>query len=305
MKILMKGFVHQVFLQSLTETFSKDSFYLTNRIYHPKYPDNYFPKPSPNVRVIPEIQDLKELDDYDIFIGVFGGRVMEDTKDWKIPTVWRTYVPISQNWQYLRGAPVVYNASISKNVTLGASKMQKVYSSNLDGPYSYDYRDPKVYCSWNGNIEKGMVVGVAAGLGYGRDLCEEIKKTIPIDVIENVPYWYLVEAFKDHRVYLEVNKTSRVISAAFTEAMLTGTPIVSNRVGEFKELIEHGKNGFLNAKSHDPQDMVEYASQLLQDKKLAKKISQEERKRALELFSKKRVKESFESAFKYTKDGKW
>lgn len=303
----MRGYVHQVFLESLSNTFSEHSFYLTERIYHPNYPPEYFPSIPKNVQIAPEILDLKELDQYDMFIGIFGGSDMQKTEMWKIPTVWRTYVPISMNWKYLRGAPMVYNGNLTKDISVRSSKNQHVFNSNLDGPVAYDYRNPDVFKDWNGKIKEAIVVAnLGRDPGLGKALYEKIKDQIPIRVIaQNIPYADLLQVYRDYRVYLELTSTARIISASITEAMTTGQPIVTNGVGEFKDLIFHGIDGYSTYIPNNDKEIIEYSKLLLENEDLAKDISIRARDKGKDLFSKARVRDAFEKAFYYALNGKW
>jgi len=301
----MRGFIHEVVLGSLAETFSEHKFYLTGCIYHPKKPSNYFPPIPKNVNVIPKISNLKELDNYDIFIGIISKDLIP-TFNWKIPTVWRTFVPITTYYEYLRNSPIVYNAHLSKKTTIKASKIRKTYGSHIEGPVTYDYRNPQIFRDWNGKIEEAIIVAnLDKGPGFGKDLYLEIVKKVPIRFIHNVPYHELLKAFRDYRLYLEVTKTSRIISASITEAMTSGMPVVTNGTGEFKALINNGIDGFKTSIEHDPKEMIKYSQMLLKDRDLAEEIGKNARLKALDLFSKKRVREAFEKAFEYSFTGKW
>lgn len=305
MKILMRGFIHHVVIGSLAETFNEHTFYLTNCIYHPKRPSDYFPPIPKNVKLIPKISNLKELDKYDVFIGIIS-KDLRPTFNWKIPTVWRTFVPISMYYKYLRNCPVVYNAHESKRITVEASKIRNTYGPHIDGPVTYDYRNPQVFNNWNGHIEKGIIVAnLEKGPGFGKDLYNEIVKEVPIRLVNNIPYKKLLQTYRVYRIYFEVTKTSRIISASITEAMTTGMPVVTNGTGEFKLLIENGIDGFKTSVEHDPTEMIKYAQMLIKDRNLAEEIGRNARLKAMDLFSKKRVREAFEKAFEYAFTGKW
>jgi hypothetical protein len=312
MKILMRGFIQQSFLRSLMETFPEHNFHITERAYHPgyptnPYPENRFPPLTKNVTIIPKIEDLKELSNYDLFIGIFGGKDMIETQTWKIPTIWRTYVPISQNWQYLRESPIVYNAFESERVTLEASKIRQVFAPNIDGPVAYDYLNPNIFKDWNGKNEEAMVVGgrIEQGDEFGKSAYEMISKSIPIRRIKDLSYTDLIKAYQDSRVYIEFTVTHRIITPAISEAMTTGMPVIVNPVGEFKLLVDHGVDGFLPSTPNNAEEIIKYSSLLIKDKVLAENMGRNARAKALMKFSDKQVREAFEKAFYFAFNGKW
>ena len=78
------------------------------------------------------------------------------------------------------------------------------------------------------------------------------------------------------------------ISNSIMEYMALGKSVVSTNSGGTKELVLHGKTGFL-VKSHDPYDMSERIKQLLEDKDLSIKMGNAGRERIKRKFNLKKM----------------
>ena len=72
--------------------------------------------------------------------------------------------------------------------------------------------------------------------------------------------------------------------------MSVGIPTVMSNVGMNKDIIEHGKNGFLPV---GEEQWIEVLSKLIEDKELRKKIGDEGRQTVLEKYSKNKIKKTY------------
>src|SRR5690606_37056235 len=72
------------------------------------------------------------------------------------------------------------------------------------------------------------------------------------------------------------------LGLAVLEAMMLGVPVVALATTELAVTIQNGKNGFIHT---DVNYLKEKMNLLLEDRELAKKIGEEGRKTALELFN--------------------
>ena len=76
--------------------------------------------------------------------------------------------------------------------------------------------------------------------------------------------------------------------------MSVGIPVVMSNVGMNKEIINHGKNGFLPVGHHQ---WVEVLSKLIDDKVLRKNIGNEGRKTVIKKYSKNIVKQTYHDLY--------
>lgn len=68
------------------------------------------------------------------------------------------------------------------------------------------------------------------------------------------------------------------------EAMACGKPVIGTNIGGIKEIIIHGKNGFLVSPDNS-SELVDKIHKLIKDKKLRKKMGEEARKNVLKKFN--------------------
>lgn len=178
------------------------------------------------------------------------------------------------------------------------------------------YKDPAEYKGWNG--EKRQVITVAQAMRKRDDclkfrLFEECTRGLPRrlygfsndDVDKELSggtltYEGLKQVLRENRVFFYTCTFPAQYTMAFMEALMTGTPIVAigkSLAGfniEVPSLILNGINGFT---SDSPAELRQYILTLLEDYELAKRISREGRKKAIELFDKDKIKEEWRSFF--------
>lgn len=177
------------------------------------------------------------------------------------------------------------------------------------------YKDEDEYGDWNGNIVKVMTAAQSykkRGWCLHYDIFEKATRGLPRIIFGKSnedcgPLWggylnyeQLKQAYRDHRVFFYTGTHPAPYTMAFQEAFMTGMPIVS--IGkqlagynlEIPEIIENGVHGFW---SDNIRELYNYTKLLLEDYSLAKKISYNARKKALELFSKHKIKEQWRSFF--------
>jgi len=69
------------------------------------------------------------------------------------------------------------------------------------------------------------------------------------------------------------------------EAMASGLPVVATRRGGIPEAVRHGKTGFLVSHPKDARTMAKYIHRLLVDRRLARRMGEAGRRRAVASFS--------------------
>jgi hypothetical protein len=178
------------------------------------------------------------------------------------------------------------------------------------------YKDPDEYKGWTG--EKEQVITVAQAMKT-RDIClkyglfEECTRYYPRKLYgfsnENadadlwggaLTYEELKQVYRENRVFFYTCTFPAPYTMAFMEAWMTGMPVVAigkSLAGfniEVPQLIANGVNGFT---SDSLAELRRYISALLEDYGLAKKISSEGRKKAIELFDKGKIKGQWKCFF--------
>jgi len=178
------------------------------------------------------------------------------------------------------------------------------------------YKDPAEYKGWTG--EKQQVITVAQAMRK-RDVClkfslfEECTRWLPRKLYgfsnEDVDkelwggaltYEELKQVLRENRVFFYTCTFPAPYTMGLMEAWMTGTPIVA--IGrtlagfniEVPDLIQNGINGFT---SDSLTELREYVATLLEDYELAKRVSSEGRKKAIELFDKDKIKEEWRRFF--------
>lgn len=178
------------------------------------------------------------------------------------------------------------------------------------------YKDPNEYKGWTG--EKKQVITVSQAMKK-RDDClkfsvfEACTRGFPRklygfsndDVDKELwggtlTYEELKQVLRENRVFFYTCTFPAQYTMGFQEAFMCGIPVVA--IGrtlagfniEVPSLIVNGVNGFT---SDSPAELRNYVSMLLEDYELAKRISVEGRKTAIELFDKVTVKAQWKAFF--------
>jgi len=177
------------------------------------------------------------------------------------------------------------------------------------------YKDEDEYKDWNGRIEKVITVAqnmVARTRALHFDLFEKATRglTRTLYGTQNeaagelwggrLTYEQLKQAYRDNRVFFYTGTYPAPYTMAFQEAFMSGQPIVSIGRGlagfdlEVGDFIENGVNGFV---SDNLRQLYESVNLLLKDYSIASKISAAGRQKAIELFSKHKIKEEWRRFF--------
>lgn len=69
------------------------------------------------------------------------------------------------------------------------------------------------------------------------------------------------------------------------EAMASGVPVVASRIGGIGEAVVHGRNGYLVDAYRDPKQFARHLAQLAKQTELARKLSEQAQRDAIEKFS--------------------
>ena len=177
------------------------------------------------------------------------------------------------------------------------------------------YKDEQEYNGWNGQEEK--VITVAQSMkkrtrALHFELFEKATRGLPRALYGTqnedtgqiwggkLSYEQLKKAYRDNRVFFYTGTYPAQYTMAFQEAWMTGMPVVSIGRGlagfdlEVADFIADGVNGFT---SDNLRQLYEDVKLMLKDYDYSKRISIEARKKALELFSKSKVKEEWRKFF--------
>lgn len=179
------------------------------------------------------------------------------------------------------------------------------------------YKDPAEYGPWNG--EKPQVISFAQHMERRNQACNYTffeAVTRPFNrhlfgpgnegkpwTTGKVPYERLLKEMRDNRVYFYTGTHPASYTLNFMEAWMTGMPIVAigpkngnanyfpgHNLYEVHELIDNGVNGFV---SDSAGKLKEYITTLLNDHDYAHSISEQARKKAIEIFGKETIKQQW------------
>lgn len=190
------------------------------------------------------------------------------------------------------------------------------------------YKDPEEFKDWTGeidgvlNITQAMMKrGKSCGYDIFKDTTEGLRRALygtqslyddgtPMpDPLWKAQLTYdeLKDAYRKHRVYLYTGTYPASYTLNFMEAWMTGIPVVAigqqladiNAISgayqyEVLDLIVNGENGYL---SDSLPELRSYVEKLLKDPKEAKRIGENGRKRAIELFGRETIKNQWEVFF--------
>lgn len=176
------------------------------------------------------------------------------------------------------------------------------------------YKDPEEYKGWNGKVKQVITVAQSmkkrqalkfhifdkATRGFPRKLYGHSNDDVGELWGGSLSYEELKGVYRDNRVFFYTCTFPAPYTMGFMEAWMTGTPIVaigSELAGfhlEVPLLIDNGVNGFT---SNNLLELRKYTSTLLEDHNLAKAISVQGRKKAIELFGKERIKREWKEFF--------
>jgi len=180
------------------------------------------------------------------------------------------------------------------------------------------YKDPEEFKDWNGNTKRVITVGQS--MRDRRGSCNYdafVKATDPFErrlygpgnentglIGRLLSYEDLKKEYRDNRVYFYTGTQPASYTLNFIEAMMTGVPIVAlgpkhcnrdypeQQTYEIPEIIKNFENGFW---SDDISELQQYIKMLMEDDELAKRISENGRKTAIELFSKEKIKNDWKN----------
>ena len=143
------------------------------------------------------------------------------------------------------------------------------------------------------NIELWIV-----GSGYYKDYLTKLAKELGIEskvkFLGSEGHEELAKIYNMCDVFVLANEQE--ITPAVNEALACEKPVVVMECGGYKFVIPNGNYGLVS-KKFDVDDMAGKIMKLIKDKKLAKKISKNGRKRVLENFSIEKVAEKMYKAF--------
>ncbi|MEK6882901.1 MAG: hypothetical protein AABY22_24975 [Nanoarchaeota archaeon] len=185
------------------------------------------------------------------------------------------------------------------------------------------YKDPAEFFGWNGKIKEIITLGQSMperGEACNYEFFEMVTKPFPRKLFgpgnDKCPFWggkltldELKKALRNHRVYFYCGTHPAPYTLNFIESWMSGIPILAigpengnahyfpnHRLYEVDSLIENGVNGFC---SDSVSALRAYIHELFYDYNgLARNISINGRKRAIELFGKETIKKNWEEFFR-------
>lgn len=184
------------------------------------------------------------------------------------------------------------------------------------------YKDPEEFKGWNGPIPRVITLGQSfikraefcgyhtfeeATRGFRRKIYGPHNEEAGRDWGGFLTYEQLKQVLRDNRCYFYTGTYPAPYTLNFVEAFMTGIPIVAIGPGrgnapflpgqytyEVHNLIVNGESGFV---SDDIEQMRKMVKLLLDRKDVADYISENGRKRAIELFGKEKIKKQWEEFF--------
>jgi hypothetical protein len=182
------------------------------------------------------------------------------------------------------------------------------------------YKDEQEFDGWQGSVYQGMTIaqsmpnpGRQRELNYS--LFEQVAKQVPLSLFGvgnessqfhtgELSYNALKQTLKQFRFYFYTGTMPAPYTLGFIEALMTGIPIVAIGEGlaydnfyqqntyEVANILKTGKNGFV---SDDATTLVKYCRDLLDNPQMAKKIGDNGRATAVELFGKEIIRRQWEA----------
>ncbi|MFF2290453.1 glycosyltransferase family protein [Peribacillus butanolivorans] len=178
------------------------------------------------------------------------------------------------------------------------------------------YKDPEEYDNWEGSKRQIMTVSqsmqknwIASNYNLFHLTCKGFPAKLFGPGNEGAPesggmlsYEQMKQEMRENRAFFYTGTRITSYTLGFIEAFMTGIPIVSvseiqgnypflqQRTFEVHEMIENGKEGFV---SDSVLELRKSLSELLNNHEFAKEISQNARKKAIQLFGKEKVKEQW------------
>jgi len=148
-------------------------------------------------------------------------------------------------------------------------------------------------------IEKGIDVELwIVGEGYHKkeliDLTKRLGLSSKVKFLGKKGHEELAKLYNISDVFVLANLQE--ITPAVNEALACGTPVVAMECGGYKFVIPDAEHGLISKKA-DAEDMANKIALLLKNKKFAKKIAENGKKRVLDNFSIEKVAEKMYQSF--------
>ena len=147
-------------------------------------------------------------------------------------------------------------------------KKRKDFQVILGGsPYIYDTGSPK---DWQIEAEKKVMAFA--------------KKLKSVSIIGLVDYSEIAKVYQSADIFVNPVIWEEPFGLVNIEAMATGLPVISSKIGGIPEIVVEGKTGFV-VPPNNVQALVEAIESLLDDEKLRIKMGKEGRRRVENLFT--------------------
>ncbi|CAD5243337.1 glycosyltransferase family 4 protein [Thermococcus camini] len=135
-----------------------------------------------------------------------------------------------------------------------------------------EYREPVTLVFTGGITDKGYFLALKAKT-------QKYKLSNNVRFLGKIPYKELLELYSKSTlaVLLSRQETAPMV---ISEALATGTPVVSSPAGGVPYMIDHGIDGFL-VNPNNPQEVAEKIIRILEDRKLQKRMGTNGKKKAI------------------------
>jgi len=272
----------------------------------------------PKTKLVPEL-----IEPYDVLVFMSGDREQPLLQNWDSikhkKVIWRT---IGQSTSATEKSiqPLVKEGL---KIVRYSPKEKNIPNYAGDSAIIRFYKDPDEFTGWNGNDKRP--INFTQTLQGRSQFCHYDQIMMSLIGFEGAKVYgtgnsdlglfnggevtakHQIELLQNARVYVYTGTWPASYTLSFIEAMMLGIPIVaiSKKIAhvqnleainfyEVDEIIENGKNGFI---CDSIQDMRARITQLLNDEGLAKKISIEARKIAIDIFGKKKIASQWKEFF--------
>lgn len=106
----------------------------------------------------------------------------------------------------------------------------------------------------------------------------------PVRLIGRVPHTHIHRLYQAADCFVCPSQKHEAFGLVNVEAMSSGVPVIASNIGGIREIVEHGRNGYLVGSYRNPEPFARYIHKLATDKNTAAKLSQAARQTVLRRF---------------------
>lgn len=121
---------------------------------------------------------------------------------------------------------------------------------------------------------------------YVRQLKAQARKAgVAARFLGKVPHHKIHRLYQAADCFVCPSQRHEAFGLVNVEAMSTGLPVIASRIGGMKEIIQHGKNGYLVSDYRNPKSFAAYIAKIAKNKQLAAQFSKMGRQTTVRLFT--------------------